>query len=102
MSVTALKTKYSFKTKTYAVEAVFDANVLLAHEGYVVFDDAKRAFEDIATGRLIDSWKDAKKVAVLEWLADFLEKNEASDDDPTDFAALRQRIDRFRTAVAAN
>lgn len=82
--ITALKTKYNFKTKEYTVEAVFNANVLLVHEGYVVLDDYKRAYKDIKEGKLIDSWPDAKKVAIMAWLRKELEANQASDDPPLD------------------
>ncbi len=80
--ITAIKPKYDFKTKTYSVAVIADANVLLAHEGFLVFDDHLRAYRDIKSGRLLGHWKEAKRVAVLAWLRAWLEANEASDDEP--------------------
>ncbi len=65
---TALKPVYDFKTKTFNVQVVNNAEPLLAHEGFLVFDDKVRTLKAIRDGVMVPRWTEAKKKAVVDWL----------------------------------
>lgn len=67
-AVTAVKPIYNRKTKTYDVDVRRDANVLLAHEGFLVFQDAAYALAGVQSGSLIGSWEPKKRAAVKVFL----------------------------------
>lgn len=66
--IIAVKPRYNFKTKTYCIEPVLNGNPLLAHEGYLVFNDPPKTLVSIRNGGLLSHWKEAKRVATIEWL----------------------------------
>lgn len=66
--ITAIKAVYQPKEKRYEVKVIREANVLLAHEGFLVFDDAAKALEGVQIGVLIPKFKEAKKKAIVDWL----------------------------------
>lgn len=67
-AIMAVKPVYRGKKKGYVCEVIVGANPLLAHDGYLIYDDAERAIEHINTGRLLGGWKKAKVDAVLAFL----------------------------------
>lgn len=68
MNFTAVKPVYNRKTKKYDIEVVENADVLLAHNGYFVFDDLRQARNAVIVKSLLGNWKPAKRDAVLAWL----------------------------------
>jgi hypothetical protein len=53
----------------FTMQVVNDADVSLAYDGWLLFEDAAYAAEGIKTGKLIQSWSDRKRAFILEWLA---------------------------------
>lgn len=70
MPINAVKPVYNRKTKDYGVEVHRDVHALgsYAGSGYLVYDDPKRVAEEIAAGKLLQSWKPVKVQAVLRHL----------------------------------
>lgn len=66
--LTAIKPIYDRATKKYVVQEVRDADPLLAHEGFFVFDDPTKAWEGILAARLLTHWPPNKVNAVLRYL----------------------------------
>lgn len=66
--ITAIKPVYDRRTRRFDIEVVRDANVLLAHTGFLVFDDPVRALANVVAGRLIPRWSVTKRQAVINWL----------------------------------
>ena len=62
---TAMKPKYNRKTKSYDVEVLTNADLILVHAGYFVFDDLKQALDMILDGRCLQGWKKDKRDAVV-------------------------------------
>ena len=71
--ITAIKTKYNHKTKTYEVDAIEstpeNANVggMLA-SGYIVTDNYSNAIHGIQNDTLGYKLNDAKKAVLIKWL----------------------------------
>lgn len=64
----AVKPVFNRSTKSYDTVVIRDADLLLVHEGYFVYDDAAYAICMIEANRLLQSMGAAKKEAVLEFL----------------------------------
>ncbi len=56
--------------KAFKVEVQRDVHSLgsLAQAGFLVYDDPKRVLQEIKDGRLLQSWSDRKKHAVIDFL----------------------------------
>lgn len=67
-TIMAIKPQYSRKTKRYNVEVIVNADPLMAHGGFLIYDDAARALEHIRAGRLLQGWKPEKRAAVVAYL----------------------------------
>lgn len=65
---TAVKAEYDRMTKRYAVKIVRDADLILCHHGYLVYESAAFALDMVNAGRLIVSWPAVKKAVVREFL----------------------------------
>lgn len=66
--ITAIKPVFDRKTQTFSVDVRRDANVLLAHEGWLVFDNPVTVKASIEAGHMISHWTPRKRAAVLAWL----------------------------------
>ena len=65
---TAIKPVYNRSTKTYTIQVIENAQPIMAHEGFLVYDNASRALGDIIRGRLLQSWHQDKKDAIVHYL----------------------------------
>jgi hypothetical protein len=66
--ITALKPVYDFKTKTFNIEVRRNADPILVHAGYFVYDDAKRVLERMVEGQFLNNWKANKRQSIIDWL----------------------------------
>lgn len=66
--MTAVKPIYNRSLSCYTLSIVRDANPLLAHDGYFVYDNAAKALEAIQAGALLSHWSKAKREAVVAFL----------------------------------
>ncbi len=72
--ITAIKPIYNYKSKAFWIHVVRDANVLMAHNGYLVFDDAAKTLDSVVDGKLIPSWTEVKRTAIITWLKEEITK----------------------------
>ncbi len=73
--IKALKPVYNHKTKTYGVQVLVNANPLLAHEGWLIYDNAETALDAIQRGPLLSHWVPKKRAAAIAHLT--------AETDPT-------------------
>ncbi len=79
---TAVKPVYDRSAKSFRVEVVYGADLILVHAGYLVYDEPAGTLRRVREGTLIGSWDERKKVAVIahlerEILSDELDRAEA-------------------------
>ena len=67
--MTAIKPVYQPKLRDFVIQVQTDANPLLAHDGWLVFDGAFVALAKVNDGVLIPHWTERKRQAVINWLA---------------------------------
>lgn len=66
--VTAVKPVFNRTTQKYEVEVVKDADPILCHSGYLVYDDPLKTRNAILAAQLLQSWTPKKVNAVLAHL----------------------------------
>lgn len=66
---TAVKAVYDRKSKTYRPEVVENADLVLVHHGFLVYDHPAPTLERVKSGSLIGSWPAAKRAVVEAFLA---------------------------------
>lgn len=66
--ITAIKPIFDRQTQTFNVTVVENADVLLAHEGYLVYDDAAKVLQGIREGKMLTNWTPRKRQAAIDWL----------------------------------
>lgn len=67
----ALKPNYNRKTKKYDVVCLINNDPLLAHEGWVMFEDFYNALGMIVAGKLIPlskTWHKEKRAAIINYI----------------------------------
>lgn len=67
---TAVKAVYDRRSRGYCIEALKgdEQLVMLAHDGYLVFDNAADTLDKVRAGVLIPTWGEVKRSLVIEFL----------------------------------
>jgi hypothetical protein len=66
--ILAIKPVFDRKTQTFTPEVLEDANVLLVHEGFFVFENPVDALRMVKEGKCLQHWTPRKRKCVTDWL----------------------------------
>lgn len=67
--ITAIKPVFDRTTQTFSPDVRENADVLLAHCGFFVFDDPAKALEALRAGQWLTHWTPRKRQCVIDCLA---------------------------------
>lgn len=73
-NVVAVKPVFDRPTQTFSLEVIRDADVLLAHNGYFVYNDPEKALAGLKSGVFVPKWTERKRAAVVEFLQEEIEE----------------------------
>ena len=70
LKIVAVKPVWDRSARVYRADVVRNADPLYAHQGYLVYTEgyAQKVLDDIEAGKMLDGWKDAKKLVVCNFL----------------------------------
>ncbi len=88
--ITAIKPIYDNFTQKFNLHVVRDADILLAHSGYLVFDNPVRMLAKFREGTAMTSWTARKKAIVTAWFE--AEVAGLSEAELTQFADTRYAV----------
>ena len=66
--ILAIKPVFDRKTQTFTPDVRENANVLLAHEGFFVFENPADALRMVNEGKCLSHWTPRKRKCVTDWL----------------------------------
>ncbi len=76
--IQAIKPVFDRKTQSFSVSHIQNADVLLAHEGWLVYDNPQTTLDKIDSGALLAHWTPKKRTAAANFLGSQLASSPAA------------------------